>query len=193
MTAQKGPAADQKELALAAGADAQPHAPHRQQLDLTAALTHMRGRSAFRQFYGAYDPARPGLSIALTMLLLVGCLLSAVYWTASGPVVVLSLQSPQVLGGWGGFNIISSLLVLGLLLFLSHKVRWGGSLLLIGTTRKAEGAESCWVPCLGKKPPAVLVTNQPTKPHRRARALPPSRSAASRARPSTSSPPCLRC
>jgi len=37
--------------------------------------------------------------------------------------VVLSLQSPQVLGGWGGFNIISSVLVLVLLLFLSHKVR----------------------------------------------------------------------
>jgi len=55
------------------------------QLDVT--LRHMHHRSVYRRFYGAYDPARPGLSMALIMLLLIACLLTAVYWTKTGPVV----------------------------------------------------------------------------------------------------------
>jgi hypothetical protein len=175
-----------------AAADVQ-QAANRKLVALEVPLRHMHGRAVFRWGNGAYNPAKPGWSVALVVLLLVTCLLQAVYWTKSGPVVggwttgamngkedqaargsdkggpgsvvqpargpglqrrklphqthtacharsfppplppllhsclqvILSLQSPQVLGGWSGFNIISSVLVLVLLLFLMNRVKGG--------------------------------------------------------------------
>ena len=49
------------------------------------------------------------------------------------------MQAPQIIGGWGGFNILSSVLVLVVLLFLCHKV--GDE--LEGSTRCARGGMQC--------------------------------------------------
>lgn len=82
-----GGAAGQRQLQPTYGHQKDPQQQQKQLLQLEPTLRHMHGRAAFRQHYGAYNPARPGLSIVLTLLLLLGCLISAVYWTKTGPVV----------------------------------------------------------------------------------------------------------
>jgi hypothetical protein len=59
----------------------------RELVSLGTSLTHMHSRAVFRWANGCYNPAKPGWSIFLIVLLLVTCLLQAVYWTKSGPVV----------------------------------------------------------------------------------------------------------
>ncbi|KIY92415.1 hypothetical protein MNEG_15549, partial [Monoraphidium neglectum] len=74
------------EPASRAGAPAEGDAPQAPQLQLDVTLPHMHGRASYRRHYGAYIPANPGMSAALVLLLLFGCLLQAAYWTSSGPV-----------------------------------------------------------------------------------------------------------